>query len=114
MKAIELLKEFIESPNRVSWLYGDDLHVYVRKSKRRIKSCGPHLVNVLDIASIESCNPGKGFFAEFFPLAHAMNPWAGTFVENVLNPEFGKHLIKKQGMESVVFDGICHSYFLKK
>lgn len=97
MNAIEILKIFVEKSkdaqfHRRDWLYGNDLHVYVRHAVHVLDKSA---IETLDIANVESMAPGKGYFRKFLREAHEMHPWAATYVENVLDQRFGNFLLKE-------------------
>lgn len=77
MKILDLLIDFVlrakESKiGRSEWLFGEELQVYMRKSKRLVNN---KYVDSLDIANIEVYDKGKGTFTSFLSDVHAINPF---------------------------------------
>lgn len=99
MKAIQLLAKFIKKNNNKTthcvneWLYGEDMEVYVRRSRRLFNNDSYDMC--LDIANIHVYEKGQGIFTAFLEEAHYLNPWVVTFVENVLNPRLCDFLLRQ-------------------
>lgn len=85
------LGQFIKSPLRNKWLETDQAKIFVRKSKRVVKT---KLVDALDIASIEFDESirSKGLFTRILTEFEHLNPFDYLYIENVLNPELGRFL----------------------
>lgn len=86
---IDQLREFVaDSGNHFpynSWLSDDTMQVYVRKGRRYFNK---RRINVLDIASVEVVQQGKGHFKRFLEHAIQLHPWDGIYVENVMDARF--------------------------
>lgn len=97
-KAINLLAEFIATCGegvvcRNQWLYGSDMEIYVRRSVPRM--INDKKVQCLDIANILVYKRGEGQFTKFLNEAHQINPWGGTFIENVHDSRFANFFVKQ-------------------
>ena len=93
MRALVLLKRFLKDKTaRNAWLESKDLRVYVRKSRRLLNTYALH--DCLDIATLEitESKQRKGLGSGFIRQAPELNPYEYTYLENVLNPGFLKHL----------------------
>jgi hypothetical protein len=86
------LKHFLDSKDRNGWLQYGTLHVYVRKSRRRIE--GESLQPCLDIATAECKTPGQGGFSNFLAHAIALCPFEYIYIENVLEERFQQFFLK--------------------
>ena len=80
---IDALLDFLESPVRSQWLRNEFMKVYVRKSHHHIGD----LIKTLDTATIEVYPEfqRQGKCSEFLVLAHQINRYQATFIENVLH-----------------------------
>jgi hypothetical protein len=79
--------------NHRSWIMSREIHLYMR--------AGYHAINgkvywFLDIANVEVAQKGKGLFTEVLEYCQAVTPYAGVFVENILNERLMEHMKKLQ------------------
>lgn len=54
----------------------------------------------LDIVSIDVAQPGQGLFTEILEYCQAVTPYAGVFVESILNERLMKHMKRLQAADS--------------
>ena len=113
MGMVELLADFVaESIDRfanVSWLYAEEMQLYVRKGRHYIE--GKKCVT-LDLASFEIYKKGQGTWSAFVREAHATHPWDATYVECVHNVRLAKWL-ERHGFHKET-DSEPGNYFLWK
>ena len=84
-----LLKRFLASNLRNTWMSGSGLAVYVRKSTRMIEG---RMVSCLDIANMVAQRPGRGTGGRFIEDAQLLNPYEAIFFENVQNDRLARRL----------------------
>src|SRR3989344_4673878 len=80
---INLIHQFLSTPERNAWLYSADMQLYIRKSKRVINS---QIVTTLDIANITVYHKGQGIFKKFIKEFHEINPYQASYIESILEP----------------------------
>lgn len=98
MTELEQLKNFIERAKPIkfgerTWIENEKIKVYVRKAHRLINK---QMLVSLDLATIEVAPSfqNQGLCSNFIKSAHAVNPFDITFIENVLDENLRRHLIK--------------------
>ena len=100
------LQEFLDSPLRNTWLYGDGIEIYVRKGIH-----AAHPGASLDIANVgvQEALQRRGIFSRWLAEAEtlARGRFQYVYIENVLN-EFLPAFLVKQGY--TVHRGIPDSY----
>lgn len=111
------LDKFISSVNRNKWLYGDVMHIYVRKGFRFISDdCNNSFEECLDLANIqvEDEHQGKGIFTSFLEAVVKDYKHLNIYVESIQNPIM-EHICKKFGFVYVNCDqeGIVKNMILK-
>ena len=95
----DLLKHFVKSKLKVEWLYGDNMHIYVRKSQRFIKdSDNSKFEECLDIANIQvdDEHQGKGLFTSLLKSVVEDYSHMNIYIESIQNPAV-QHIAKKFG-----------------
>ena len=108
------LKQFIDSSRSQytarAWLENADMKVYVRKSKRFIEG---KMVTALDIASVEVApeKRSQGLFTRFLNLAHRMNPFDATYIENALDDRFAEYFWRR---DWELTDDVTRCFYKKK
>ncbi len=87
---------FIADRRRNLFLEAGPVRTYIRKGYHCVVKEGrpPEAFRTLDIASIDIDKPhrGHGLGSSILIAFHAINPFPMTYVENVLNPDFCRHL----------------------
>jgi hypothetical protein len=78
------------------WITSSEIQLYMRS--------GFHMANgrayrFLDIASIDVTRPGHGLFTEILEYCQAVTPYAGVFVESILNERLMKHIKRLQAAD---------------
>lgn len=100
--------KFLEGPERNRWLYGTNVSLYLRKSKRHISSAFPNssLVTCLDIASIEvrENQRGRGLGTAVLNYLHRINPYRVTVVECIQTNRFYSGLARRDWITLKVGD----------
>lgn len=108
------LSDFIQAAKnqRVArvWLESPDFKVYVRKAQRNIEG---KMVTTLDIASasVVEGKRGQGIFTRFLNMAHDLNPWDATFIENASDDRFANYFWKR---DWELLDDYSRSFYKKK
>jgi hypothetical protein len=121
MDVIEQLNKYMDNDRLVArvqpkWLYSETINVYVRKATRRIPLVegnkiyfqGPCRIGfTLDIASIEVPEHlwNRGICQQFIIAAHELNPWDGTYIENLMSNKM-IHIARKLGFKVCNLDGL--------
>ena len=93
------LCQFLLSDAKKSWISDEFMKVYVRKSGVYLKEPFGEfkLYSSLDIATIEVDLEFQrlGKCSEFLQIAHKLNPFQVTYIENVYDQFLIEHLIKQ-------------------
>ncbi len=76
-------------PRISQWIDTNELHLYIRKSKRFLEG---RWVTVIDIASITVAKPGKGYFKNLLAYLQKSCLDNGLYIESVVNPDLYKFL----------------------
>jgi hypothetical protein len=95
----QLFDHFVKSKLRVEWLYGDLMHVYVRKSYRfLVDGDNSRFEECLDIANIQvdDDQQGKGLFTALLKSIVEDYPEYNIYVDSIQNPAV-EHICKKFG-----------------
>ena len=99
--------EFLNKPSRNTWISEAGYDAYYRKSFRtNIPGNDGSSQACLDLANIKAHTNhiGKKCFPIFLTALEKETKKAGyqvIFIENILNKQFGKHLVEKQGFAFV-------------
>jgi hypothetical protein len=112
----KLFDDFVKSNSRNEWLYGDIMHIYVRKSHRFIiDNDNSKFEECLDIANIQidDEHQGKGIFTSLLKSIIEDYSDMNIYIESIQNPAV-EHIAKKFGF---VFlnknpDDICTNMIL--
>ncbi len=108
------LAAFIESAQNQkaarAWLENPDIKVYVRKSQRLIEG---KMVTALDIsnATVPEDRRGQGVFTRFLNMAHDINPWDATYVENAQEDRFANYFWRR---DWELYNDFSRSFYKKK
>jgi hypothetical protein len=78
------------------WITNSEIHLYLR--------VGFHMADgrayrFLDIASVDVTRPGQGLFTEILEYCQAVTPFAGVFVEIILNERLMEHMKRLQAAD---------------
>ena len=95
----QLFNHFVKSEQRAEWLYGDVMHVYVRKSFRFIvDGDNSKFEECLDIANIQvdDEHQGEGLFTKFLKNVIDNYPDWNIYIDSIENPAV-EHIAKKFG-----------------
>lgn len=100
-RAYKMLDDFVMADNRSEHLLLCPLRAYCRKSRRLI---GP----MLDIASVDVSDQGKGYFRIFLGQAElvAAQRKLGVYVENALNPILHE-MLERRGYRETKHAPLC-------
>lgn len=80
-----------------SWIQTKEIDLYLRVGYHAV---GTQAYRLLDIANVNVKRPGRGLFTEILEYCQAKTPYAGVFLENVLNPRLMDHMIRLQKQDA--------------
>ena len=103
----EMVK-FLSSSKRAAWIYGDYMHIFVRKSKRFIRHETTILENCFDLANInvEEEHQGKGIFSDVLVQFVHEFPHLNIYIESIINPSI-EHICRKHGFVEINSNSEC-------